>query len=240
MSSKQQKVALITGGAVRLGHAITQALHQAGFNVVIAYAASKTPASKLEEELCRYREGSALALNVDLSSLESISKVVESAVSWKGRLDVLVNNAAVYVPDDEITDWQKQYQINAMAPYYLSQGAYPYLKQNNGSIVNIADINGIEPREDFIQYSMSKAALISQTKSLAQAFAPKVRVNAICPGVVLWPTCLDVGKSEREAILKKTLLGTVGGGDSIAKAILYLIDNDFVTRTVMRVDGGRV
>lgn len=240
----QAPVALITGGAKRIGRVIVTQLHQAGYEVVIHYHHSATTAEQLSAELNKKRNESALMLQANLTSKEETDGIIYQAHQWKNRLDVLVNNASVFFPTAttacEEKDWDTLFTVNAKAPFKLSINAYPFLAKTQGSIINITDIHADYPFKGYAIYCQSKAALAAQTKALAREFAPKVRVNAVAPGAICWPEGeSSLSKAQQMTIMKQTPMQTNGQPLDIAKAVLCLIANDFITGETIHVDGGR-
>lgn len=232
-------VALVTGAARRIGAAIVQNLHQAGFKVFIHYHKSVLEAQALAESLNRIRKDSAWLVSGDLQCPDTAKTLIETVLDKAGRLDVLVNNASLFVKDAD-KQWDALFQVNVRAPWLLSQAAFPCLQKQEGLIVNIADIHADKPLRDYALYCQTKAALVMQTKSLAVEFSPKVRVNAVSPGAIAWPEGVNTLPADRQQkIIEKTLLKKHGEPVYIAKAVLALIENHYVTGQIWSVDGGR-
>lgn len=238
------RVALITGAARRIGAAIAERLHQAGFYVVIHCHHSKQEADALSHQLNQIRAHSACVLVADLSLKNQAQTLMKQAIEWQGRLDVLVNNASCFIKTpagfvDEAV-WDKLWITNVKAPLWLSEAAYLSLAQYNGSIINITDIHAEKPLSDYAVYSQTKAALKMQTEALAREYAPSIRVNAVAPGAIAWPEGENALSSEVQAhIISKTLLKKHGEPMWIAEAVLSLVSNKFITGQTLRVDGGR-
>lgn len=236
-------VALVTGGARRLGAAIVRRLHAAGYQVAVHCRSSTAQAAALCGELEALRAGSALVLSADLARFDALPELVAGAVGHFGRLDALVNNAAAFFPTPAGTvtpaQWDTLMATNLRAPLFLSQAAAPHLKASAGAILNISDVYARQPRADLLAYAVSKGGLEAMTRALAAALAPEVRVNAIAPGAILWPEdAPDPGLQGR--ILARTALGRVGGVDEIAATALWLLrDAAYTTGSVIAVDGGR-
>lgn len=239
-----RKTALITGAARRIGAAISHRLHQAGFDVIIHCHHSVNEARQLAKQFNQLREDSAFIIEQDLCAKESAKKIIDSALAFKGRLDVLVNNASVFhrsviKPFDEAL-WDELFNCNVKAPYKLSLAAYEALAANAGVIINLTDIHAEKPLKDYAVYCQSKAAFLMQTKALAKEFAPRVRVNAVAPGAIAWPEAENELSSEKqEHIIAKTALKKHGHPNHIAQAVMALIENEFITGQVLNVDGGR-
>lgn len=235
--------ALITGAARRIGSAIAERLHGAGYNIIAHCRRSVSDAQALCERLNAARSGSARVLAIDLAQADSLDDFVRRAAAFWGGLDVLVNNASAFYPtaigQTSETQWDELQDANLKAPFFLSQAALPWLRQGCGCIVNIADIHAMRGLPGYTAYSVSKAGLVSLTHCLAKELAPEVRVNAVAPGAILWPE-RAVSDEEKAGILARVPLQRAGSPDDIAKAVLYLVrDADYVTGQVLAVDGGR-
>lgn len=236
-------VVLITGSARRIGAAIARQFHACGWSVVIHAHTSSGELQQLAFDLDMLRPGSVLALQADLRDSAALPDLVEQAVGQFGRLDALVNNASNFYPTllGQMTaeHWDDLFAVNARAPLLLAQAAAPHLRRQQGCIVNLTDLHGTDPMRDHAVYSAAKAALEMITRSLALELAPKVRVNAVAPGAILWP---EQGKDDfaRQALLARTPLGRTGTVEEIAAAVYWLAsDAPFVTGHTLRVDGGR-
>jgi pteridine reductase len=238
------KVALITGGAHRLGAAVARTLHAEGMKLVIHYLTSEKAAHALQQELHQNRPDSVMLVRGDLNNGEKpLKNLVYETVDSFDRLDVLINNASRFYPTPlgQATEesWDDLVGTNLKAPFFLAQAAAPHLKKTAGCIVNIADIYGDRPLKNYPIYSLAKAGLIMLTKSLARELGPTVRANAIAPGVILWP---EVGMDEmsKQRIISRTPLKRSGEPEDIARTALFLIrDGSFITGQVIGVDGGR-
>lgn len=241
-SAASRRVALVTGAARRIGAVIARRLHAAGFDVALHARRSRAALDALVEDLERARASSTLALEADLGDVAVLADLVNACVERFGRLDALVNNAAAFYPTPigsaTPAQWDELLGTNARAPFFLAQAAAPHLAAASGAIVNIVDIYAERPLASHPIYSMSKAALAAMTKALARDLAPHVRVNGVAPGAILWP---DSGKSDaaQQAVIERTPLRRTGSPDDIAGAVLWLLDAEFVTGEIVRVDGGR-
>lgn len=243
--SPNNKVVLITGGAKRVGAAITRSLHQHGANVMLHYNTSRTEAEALQRELNQARADSLTIMQADLLQTAQLPKLIHATLAAYGRLDVLINNASSYYPTalgniDE-QQWEELTGSNLKAPLFLSQAAADALYASRGCIVNITDMHIERPKKHYIVYSAAKAGLVSLTKSLAQELAPNVRVNAVAPGPVLWPEDnQEFDEAYRQQVINQTLLKRTGEPADIAKAVKFLVyDAPFITGHVLAVDGGR-
>jgi pteridine reductase len=243
-TSLKDKVALITGGAQRLGGALARALHAQGMRLVIHYHSSEPAAHALQAELHQARPDSVMLMRGDLGAGERLQRnLVFETVEAFDRLDVLINNAAQFYPTEfgQATEaqWDEIISINLKAPFFLAQTAAPHLKKYGGSILNITDIYGDRPLVNYAIYSISKAGLVMLTKALARELGPDVRVNGIAPGVILWPeTGLD--EMSKQRIISRTPLKRSGEPGDIASAAVFLTrDAGYITGQVIAVDGGR-
>ncbi len=240
-----QKVAFITGAARRIGAEIAQILHQANINVVLHYHQSHAAAEHLCQQLNDIRPHSASLLQADLCEVALLAQLVQKAAAVWGRLDILVNNASRFYKTKvgDVTDdiWQDLFTSNLQAPFFLSQAALPYLQQQRGCIINIADVHGERAMRDYPIYSMTKAGVLMMTQALAKEIGPDVRVNAVSPGTVVLPEGDNTLSAERrEKIISKTALLRYGTALDVAKAVLFLVrDADYVTGQTIVVDGGR-
>ncbi|MDX8386831.1 MAG: pteridine reductase [Gallionella sp.] len=241
----QGKAILVTGGAKRVGAAICRRLHSAGASIAIHYRSSVQEAQALRDELNELRNESAEIFQADLLNLEALPRLINEVTSKFGQLDVLVNNASSFYPTSlaEIDNkhWDDLIGTNLKAPLFLAQAAAAELCRHHGCIVNIADIHAERPMRGHLLYSAAKAGLVALTKGLAQEMGPQVRVNAIAPGVIIWPesdTWQD--PEQRSKIVAHTLLKREGEPDDIAKAVKFLIaEAPYITGQVISVDGGR-
>ncbi|MCR8922322.1 pteridine reductase [Dasania sp. GY-MA-18] len=241
-----QPVAIITGGAQRIGAEICNSLHRHGYNVVIHYRHSQSKAEALCAQLNQQRSNSAIALAADLADVSALQQLIRQAQQQWGRLDALVNNASSFYPTpvaqcDE-NQWHDLFNSNVKGAFFLSQAAAPYLQKHKGCIVNIVDIHAQKPLKEHSLYCMAKAALAMMTQSLAKELPP-VRVNGVAPGAILWPE--QQGKSvlsdeDKQQITQKIPLGHSGSPQDIAKTVLFLIkDAPYITGQIISVDGGR-
>lgn len=241
----QGKVVLVTGGAKRVGAAICRRLHAAGAQVAVHYRSSEQDALALQAELDGLRSKSVAVFQADLLDLNALPQLVREVIEKFGRLDALVNNASSFyaTPLAEVDEqqWNDLLGTNLKAPLFLAQAAAAELRRRHGAIVNIADIHAERPMHDHLLYSVAKAGLVALTRSLAQEMAPQVRVNAISPGVIVWPeNAAWMDEEQRRKIVAHTLLKRQGEPDDIAKTVAFLIrDATYVTGQVIFVDGGR-
>lgn len=236
------RTAIITGGARRIGAALARELHGLGLDVIIHYHTSGAAAQVLVRELNAQRPCSAHALGADLAGSASCATLIEQACAINQRLDVLVNNAAVFKPTPvggmAESAWEEIMNVNLRAPLFLSLAAAGELARTSGCIINIADIHAERPLRNYTLYSISKAGLITLTKSLARELGPAVRVNAVSPGAIEWPETM--GDAMRRMILDRTVMQRKGDVTDISRAVRYLVnDAGYTTGQVLVVDGGR-
>lgn len=238
-----EKVALITGGARRIGARICRTLHNQGMRLVIHYRSSESEARSLQEELHGWRKESVMLVQGDILNVAKLKNLVHETVNSFGRLDVLINNASTFysTPIGETTEqqWDDLLGTNLKAPFFLAQEAAPHLKKTRGCIINMADIHGERPLKTYAVYSVAKAGLIMLTKSLARELGPEVRVNAIAPGAIVWPEN-ELDEMAKQRIISRTPLKAHGDPEDIARTVLFLIrDATFTTGHVIPVCGGR-
>jgi pteridine reductase len=237
------RVALVTGGARRVGAAIARRLHGAGANVVLHYRDSAADADKLAAELNAQRAKSALTVKAELLAPIAPKALVSAALERFGRLDLVVNNASSFFPialgEIEASHWEELIGSNLRAPLFLSQEAAPHLAEQQGAIVNIVDIHAERPLKGYPVYSIAKAGLAALTRSLALELAPGVRVNGVAPGAIAWPEDGQFEPAERERILATTPLGRLGSPEDIAQAVHFLACAPYMTGQIIAVDGGR-
>ena len=238
------KVALVTGGAKRVGAAIARRLHREGANLMLHYRGSEREAKALREEMNAARANSAALVQADLLDVQGLSEIVRNTVNRFERLDALINNASTFFPTPvgEMTpaNWESLIGANLRAPLFLSQAAAPFLKKTGGAIVNITDIHAERPLKSYVIYSIAKTGLVGLTRSLARELAPEVRVNGVAPGAIVWPEDGSWDDLTRQRIVSHTLLRRTGDPDDIARAVYYLIaEAPYVTGQIIAVDGGR-
>lgn len=238
-----QKTILITGAAKRLGATIATTLQQHGYRMIIHCNQSREEAEQLVSELNQKQANSADLICQPLHSQDDCKTLIQTCMDKTQQLDGIVHNASSFYPTPidtaSETDFETLFTINAKIPFFLSQAAYPYLKTSNGMIVSIADIHAQRPIKNFSLYCMSKSALVTMTQSLAREFAPDVRVNAIAPGMMMWSEHEQTNEKQN-AILKKIPLQKTGTAKDIAEAVLFLFKSDYITGTIMPIDGGRL
>jgi pteridine reductase len=241
-----ERTALITGGAKRVGAAITRRLASEGYRVAITYLHSEGEARALVDGLNgTAADGAtrAVAIRADLTrpveAAELISREVERAF---GELHVLVNNASSYKPgslaDTTVELAREMMAVHYETPLLLCQRFAAMLRQSGGHVVNMVDLLAERPWPQYMAYCASKAALANLTLSLAKDLAPEVTVNGIAPGVVEWPA--DYPEGEREKYLKRVPLRRAGTPADVAELVHFLVTGGrYMTGQVLRLDGGR-
>ncbi len=234
----QGQVALVTGGARRIGRSISLALTGAGARVAVHYNTSQADAEATRAEIEKQGE-EAFLIQGDISQVVEARRVAEAALAHFGRVDILINNAGIWEPFhwDRITeaDWDRFLDTNLKSQFFLAQTVAPQMKQRGrGCIVNLASIGGLRAWAEFIPYCVSKAGVIMLTRTLARALAPEIRVNAVAPGSVQFP-----GETPDENYIRKAPLKRTGTPVDSADAVLFLCTRaDFVTGQTLVVDGG--
>jgi pteridine reductase len=233
------RVALVTGGAKRVGRAIVLALADAGADVMVHANASEREA-RATAEAVRKRGRRATVVIADLADADACRALPKIAVREFGRLDVLVHNAGSFEATDprsaDADAWDRMFAVNARAAWLVTSAAARFLTKTHGCVVHVACASALTPWPGFLPYSASKAALVALTRGFAKALAPKVRVNAVAPGPVLPP---PGPPSHRRAAAAATLLKHWGRPEDVAQAVVYLATAPFVTGVVLPVDGGR-
>ena len=218
-------------------------LHAAGYRIVLHYNRSEAAARALAQHLNLQRQDSVYVVQanlLDANDLENLAR--QSLAKWQ-RLDLLVNNASLFYPTPLASTtrehWDQLTGSNALAPLFLTQLLAPALSNSKGSVVNITDSTADLGVARFAAYTMAKGALTNMTRSLARELAPQVRVNAVAPGVILWPEYPGgVDDAEKQQRLRNTAIGRQGTVDDIAHAVLFLASAAYITGQVIRVDGG--
>jgi len=237
------KVALITGGAQRVGAMTARLLHAAGANVLIHYRHSRQPALALQTELNEQRKNSVVLIQADLLETVKLKGLVNKGLEQWGRLDILVNNASSFYPTPMETvtenDWDDLIGSNMKAPFFISQIAASHLEKQNGCIINIVDIHAERPLEGHSVYNMAKAGLAMLVKTLAFELGPNIRVNGVAPGAIMWPA-QEMDDVTKQRIVSRTYLKRKGSAEDIAKTVLFLAANaDYISGQIIAVDGGR-
>jgi NAD(P)-dependent dehydrogenase (short-subunit alcohol dehydrogenase family) len=234
------KVALVTGGAKRLGRAAALALAHSGADVAVTYLSSEQGVHRTAEEL--EKNGvRVLAMRCDVTDPKSVRAAVKQVAAKLGSIDILVNNAGVYetVSFEDLTlqQWDYMFGVNVRGPFLVSQTALPHLRRRKGRIINLGSLGGLRAWSSHAHYCSSKAALHMLTKAMAKALAPEITVNCVSPGMI------DLGEKSGVAFInrmaKQTPMQRNGTGDDVAAAILFFATApSFITGQVLYVDGG--
>lgn len=250
MSILEQKTALVTGAAQRIGAVIVETLHQAGWNICLHYRHSQTAAEALAIRLNQQRAESVRLFQADLLEESEVVSLAGQVLTDTGGIDLLVNNASSYFPtaladmrgdtskNGFETAWRSLMGSNLKAPYLLSVNLAESLAKRQGAIVNIVDIYAERPQKEHSIYCMAKAGLAMMTKTLAVELAPDVRVNGVAPGAILWPENGEQADLQQH-ILNTTPLARCGTPKDIAENVLHLASSPYVNGQILAVDGGR-
>jgi pteridine reductase len=237
------KVALITGAARRVGAQIARSLHAEGMDLVLHYHSSQAAAEALKTELELSRPDSVMLFQANLGRCIEFPGFIERVRAFRGRLDVLINNASSFFPtplgDASEDQWDQLMGSNLKGPFFLTKEAAPMLRSASGCVINLVDIYALRPLGKHPIYSIAKAGNAMMVKALARELGPQVRVNGVAPGVILWPE-KEPGDATKAKILARTALKRAGTPLDVARTILFLIrDADYITGQVIAVDGGR-
>lgn len=236
-----QRVALVTGGGVRLGRALSLGLAEAGFDVAVHYRSSAGPAAEAVERI-RGLGREAVAVEGDLADADTPAAVIGAVRDAFGRLDLLVNSAAGFEPtslrEADADTWDRVMDVNVRAPHLLVREATDLLSAAHGAVVNVVDLSAFQPWRDYPVHAVSKAALAHLTRVQARTLAPAVRVNAVAPGAVLPPH--DYPDERTEELRRRAPLQALGTPEDVVRAVLYLADAPYVTGQILAVDGGRL
>lgn len=236
------KVAVVTGGAVRVGRAISLALADAGCDIFIHYGRSQAPAEQTCAEAAA-RGVRAITYPADLADPGAAQRVLPAAVAQLGRVDILVNSAAIFLEgglaDTSLDVWDKQFAINLRAPFLLSRALAEHTPADGeAQIVNVTDARVFRPAPDHFAYRLTKSALATMTETLALDLAPRIRVNAVALGAILPPPGRD--ESYLQALAREQVpLRRAGNAELVAANVLHLLRQPFTTGVILKVDGGQ-
>lgn len=245
MADSQQPVALVTGGAVRVGKAIVEALAAKGYAVGIHANSSTVKADRLAGEL-RDHGATTLVVQADLHDENATRGMIDQTFDHFGRLDLMVNSAAIYSPKplEEVTgeDVREYFEINSVGTFVGCQhaGLKMVEQPQGGVIINLGDWAVARPYTEYSAYFPSKGSIPTMTRMFAVELSqrnPLVRVNAIMPGPVIFPPTFT--DEERDQVIQNTLVKHAGTPENVAHAVVFLAENDFVTGACIPVDGGR-
>jgi NAD(P)-dependent dehydrogenase (short-subunit alcohol dehydrogenase family) len=235
------KVALITGSAKRIGRLTAIELSKRGARVAIHFRNSGQGASETLR-LIQAEGGSGALFQADLSEIPAIEEMFRKLDQQFGGLDILINSASTFhtstAGETSAELWDEQLNSNARAPFFVAQAAAQMMtKRGEGKIINIVDVAGEVIWPGYFAYSVSKAALIAVNRGLAKAYAPAIQVNGIAPGPVLFPD--NYTEEQKRSAIDRTLLKRAGHPSDIVNAVVFLIENDYITGEIIHVDGGR-
>ena len=237
------KVALVTGGAVRVGRALTLALAEAGCNVFIHYGRSAAPAQQTQSDASGLGVEAAI-YSANLADPQAAQGVVPAAIEQFGRIDILVNSAAIFPEEDtftsaDLTLWDRLFGVNLRAPFLLSQAFAAQLQpEGQGKIINVLDARLREAAPDHFVYRLTKGGLWNMTEMLAYELAPRITVNAVALGAILPPPGADISYLENMAHTQVPLKRP-GSPEIVAENVLHLLRQDFLTGVVIPIDGGQ-
>jgi NAD(P)-dependent dehydrogenase (short-subunit alcohol dehydrogenase family) len=239
-SSLKGKVALITGAGKRMGRNVALRLASEGADVIVNYRESKAEAEGVTAQIAATGRR-AIAIQADVSNGPEVKQLFAATEKEFGRLDILVNNAAIFssAKFDELTEeqWDATLDSNLKSQFLCSQAATPLLRRSgHGRIINFADIGGILPWPSYTHYCVSKAGVIMLTRCMARALAPEITVNAIAPGTISFP---NDSPELAEDFIRRAPLGRTGKPEDIEDAVVFLAQSSFITGQVIIVDGGR-
>lgn len=232
------RVALVTGGAKRIGRSIVEKLASEGADIVVNYGSSQTEAESLAADV-RKLGRRALAIPANVSKKQDVQRMFQTIEREFSRLDILVNNAGMFSAANflDITEeqWDAIMSTNLKAQFLCAQAAAPLLKRSGrGRIINISSLGGMLPWPKFTHYCVSKAGVIMLTKCMARALAPEILVNSVAPGTIQFP-----GEAPDEDFIRRAPLRRTGKGSEIADAVFFFATTEFVTGQILAVDGGR-
>jgi len=235
------KVALITGSAKRIGRETAVALAKRGARIAVHYRSSEEDAYETLRLIERAGSSGAV-FQADLTEPQEILAMFSKLDREFGRLDILVNSASIFntgsADETTLSEWNDELNSNARGPFLVAQSAARMMKRaGNGKIVNLVDVAGEVIWPGYFSYSISKAALIAVNRGLAKAYAPSIQVNGVAPGPVLFPERYT--EEQKQTAIERTLLKRAGNSGDVVNAIVFLIENDYITGEVIHVDGGR-
>jgi len=236
-----RKVALITGSGRRLGRKSALALAEDGWDIVVNYSRSASEAAATVREIAKL-DIEAIAIRADIKNSKQVDRMFRQVIDHFGRLDLLVNNAAVFPPAKKFVDisdelWDSVISTNLTGQFYCARAAAKVMAQRGGKIINFASLGGLQVWQEHIAYNVAKAGVIMLTRALSKALAPKITVNAIAPGTIMIPG--EESGNIKHIDEAKIPLKRYGNSEDITRALLYLAHADYVTGQILVVDGGR-
>ena len=237
------KTILITGAAKRIGREMAKAFFDRGWNIVIHFNNSIEDARSLADQMNAQRSNSALIIQANLDHAKDIEKLADLALSKKGRIDALINNASTFYPTPIGTftedNWEALMGSNLKAPLFLIQAFCEELKKNSGFIINVTDINVDKALINHSIYLAAKSGLQTLTRALAKELAPDIRVNAIAPGAILEPPNVEWTSEQKNKIINSVPMERMGTEKDIVDAAIYLSEAEYVTGQILNIDGGK-
>ncbi len=241
VKKEDRKVALVTGSGRRLGRQSALALAKDGWNIVVNHAHSPKEAADTVKEIKSFGVD-ALSIKADITSSKEVDAMFNQTFGHFGRLDLLVNNAAIFPPArkfTEITDelWDHVMATNLTGPFYCARAAARLMEERGGKIINLASLGGFQAWPEHISYNVAKAGVVMLTLTLSKALAPKITVNGIAPGTIIIPG--EESGEIKHIDEKRIPLQKYGEAGDIISALLYLAHADYVTGDMIHVDGGR-
>ena len=237
------KTIFVTGGAKRIGKAIIKLFAKDGWKVIIHYNNSKADAEALADSINAKKADTAFIVQGDLDKADEVNNIISKVDGFTETIDLLVNNASTFYPTpiDDISEdhWEKLIGSNLKGPMFLIKGLKQKLKESNGSIINITDTNLSKGVANYSIYSAAKAGLEAITKGLARELAPEIKVNAIAPGAMLEPPDVTWTQEQKNKVIDSIPLKRMGSEKDIAEAVKFLVDSNYITGQIIKVDGGR-
>jgi NAD(P)-dependent dehydrogenase (short-subunit alcohol dehydrogenase family) len=237
------KVAVITGGAARVGRALTLALAEAGCHVFIHYGRSAQPVQETAADAEKFGVKTTV-FSANLADTAATQQIIPQAVAAFGQVDILINSAAIFPEEDSFTHtdpdlWQELFAVNLQAPYLLSQAFVQQLPSDqSGKIININDARLNRPLPDHFVYRLTKGGLWQMTEMLAHELAPRITVNAVALGAILPPPGADDSYLQQIAD-ERVPLRRAGNAGIVAQNVLHLLRQDFLTGVTIPIDGGQ-
>jgi NAD(P)-dependent dehydrogenase (short-subunit alcohol dehydrogenase family) len=234
------RAALVTGGAVRVGRAIALTLAAAGCDVAIGYRRSAAAARATVREIGALGVR-AVACPADLGRPAEAARLARQAARRLGRLDIVVNNAAIFARTPFATttaaEFDRMIAVNLRGPFFVAQAAARIMGRRGGRIINVVDVAATRAWPGYLPYAISKAGLVLLTRGLAVALAPAVQVNAVGPGVVLFPEGFP--KAQRRALVRRIPMEREGSPGDVAAAVAFFATcPEYITGQVLYIDGG--
>ena len=236
------KVAIVTGAAIRIGRSIALNLAGHGVKIALHFGHSRSEAEETAAEI-RTLGIDVCLIQADLQHpVAAAEAIVGRAISHFEQVDILVNSAAIFetgsLASTTEDQFDRHFNVNTKAPLFLSrQFAQALLPEKRGHIVNIADWRGTNPAPGHLAYTLTKHSLLALSTILARELAPRIQVNSVCPGAVLAP--VGAGPADIQNVLREIPLARFGTADEISRAVVFLLQSDFATGTVLHVDGGQ-